>query len=146
MKMKFETELFLTEENQESDVQYIINQINLFNLSKSPTVQDPPSEPMNLILKDQDGRICGGILGRVYRFALYIHVLWICEELRGQGYGTKLLEEIESKARVKGCKLIHLDIWNFQAPDFYKKHGFEIFGTLEGFPEGTKRHFLRKMI
>lgn len=101
---------------------------------------------MNLILKDQDGQIYGGILGLIYRFALYIHVLWISEKLRGQGYGSKLLEEIESRARAKGCKLIHLDTWNFQAPEFYKKHGYEIFGILEGFPEGTKRYYLKKLI
>ncbi|MMZ59580.1 Acetyltransferase (GNAT) family protein [compost metagenome] len=73
-------------------------------------------------------------------------MLWISETLRGQGYGSRLLEDIESIVRAKGCKLIHLDTWNFQAPEFYKKHGFEIFGELEGFPEGFKRYFLRKQI
>lgn len=144
--MDTETQLHLTEEFQESDIQYIINQIELFNLSTAPTAQDPPSETINMILKDQGGQIFGGILGRMYRFALYINVLWINEKLRGQGYGSRLLEEIESNARAKGCKLIHLDTWNFQAPDFYKKHGYEVFGTLEGFPEETKRFFLRKVI
>lgn len=144
--MEIKSQLQLTKEYQESDIQFIINQIDSYNLSQAPTAQEPPSEAINLILKDQEGQILGGILGRIYRFALYVHVLWISEQLRGQGHGSRLLEEIESNARAKGCKLIHLDTWNFQAPDFYKKHGFEIFGTLEGFPEGTKRIFLRKLI
>lgn len=135
-----------TEKYQESDVQYIINQIDLFNLATAPTAQEPPSETLNLIIKDQDGKIFGGLLGRMYRFALYVNVLWISEEIRGQGYGSKLLEEAEAIVRKKGGKLIHLDTWNFQAPEFYKQHGFEIFGILEGFPEGVKRYFLRKSI
>lgn len=71
-------------------------------------------------------------------------MLWVSEELRGQGYGSKLLNEAENIVLNKGCKLIHLDTWNFQAPEFYKKHGFKVFGILEGFAEGTKRYFLKK--
>jgi ribosomal protein S18 acetylase RimI-like enzyme len=144
--VEFKTQFSITEQFQESDIQYIFNQIDLFNLSTAPTAQVPPSENINLILRDQDGQIVGGVLGRMYRFALFIHILWISEQVRGQGYGSRLLEEMESIARAKGCKLIHLDTWSFQAPDFYKKHGFEIFGILEGFPEGFKRYFLRKDI
>ncbi|MNO54215.1 Acetyltransferase (GNAT) family protein [compost metagenome] len=144
--MESKSELFLTEEYTESEVQFIINQIDFFNQSTAPTSQEPTSETINLMLKDQDGKVFGGLLGRRYRYALYINVLWISETLRGQGYGSRLLEDIESIVRAKGCKLIHLDTWNFQAPEFYKKHGFEIFGELEGFPEGFKRYFLRKQI
>jgi ribosomal protein S18 acetylase RimI-like enzyme len=144
--VEFKTQFSITEQFQESDIQYIFNQIDLFNLSTAPTAQVPPSENINLILRDQDGQIVGGVLGRMYRFALFIHILWISEQVRGQGYGSRLLEEMESIARAKGCKLIHLDTWSFQAPDFYKKHGFEIFGILEGFLEGFKRYFLRKDI
>lgn len=144
--MEIERKLFLTEEFQESDVQFIINQIDSFNQSIAPTAQESYSEPINLILKDQEGQIFGGVLGRFYRFALYIHVLWVSEKLRGNGYGSRLLDEIEFITRSKGCKLIHLDTWNFQAPDFYMKHGFEIFGILEGFPEGFKRYYLRKVL
>ncbi|WP_178075711.1 GNAT family N-acetyltransferase [Paenibacillus oralis] len=144
--MEIRRKLSITGEYEESDVGYIIDQLVSFNLSNAPTAQVPPSEDINLILRDQDGLVLGGVLGKMYRFALYIHVLWVSEELRGQGYGSRLLHEIESQAQAKGCKLVHLDTWNFQAPEFYVKHGFEIFGTLEGFPEGTKRHFLRKEI
>ncbi|MCR8642017.1 GNAT family N-acetyltransferase [Paenibacillus sp. N1-5-1-14] len=142
--MKSNTQLVLTEGYQDSEIQFIINQIEAFNHSTAPTAQE--SGPLNLILKDEDGHILGGVLGRCYRYALYINVLWISEQLRGQGYGSKLLEEMESISRARGCKLVHLDTWDFQALDFYKKHGFEVFGTLEGFPEGFKRYFLRKSL
>jgi ribosomal protein S18 acetylase RimI-like enzyme len=146
IKMENKSHLILTEEFQESEVQFITKQIELFNQTTAPTAQEPYSEPLNLLLKDHEGQIFGGIVGKYYRFALYIQFLWISEKLRGQGYGSKLLQEIESISRARGCKLIHLESWNFQAPDFYKKHGFEVFGILEGFPEGFKKYSLRKLL
>ncbi len=139
-------QLILTRGDDDSDAQYIVKQLETFNHSIAPTAQEPSSETVNFVLKDSEGRIFGGLLGRVYRFAFFVHILWVSEELRGQGYGSKLLEEAEAIAREKGCGLIHLDTWNFQAPEFYKKHGFEVFGILEGFPEGFKRYFLRKSL
>lgn len=144
--MRNNNQIFISRECSELESQYIGNQINKYNLSTSPTKQDPPSESINLTIKNERGDVLGGILGRYYRFALYIHVLWISEELRGKGYGSRLLNEIERIAIEKGCKLVHLDTWDFQAPEFYKNHGFEVFGVLDGFPEGTKRYFLKKAI
>jgi ribosomal protein S18 acetylase RimI-like enzyme len=53
---------------------------------------------------------------------LYIDVLWVKEESRGDGYGSALLEEMEKIAKEKGCKLVHLDTFDFQAKDFYERH------------------------
>jgi hypothetical protein len=51
---------------------------------------------------------------------------------------------IEEEAKKKGCKLVHLDTYSFQAPEFYKKQGYDIFGILDGYPEGIKRYYLKK--
>ncbi|MGN0144593.1 MAG: GNAT family N-acetyltransferase, partial [Clostridium sp.] len=76
---------------------------------------------------------------------LYIDVLWVSEEYRKHGLGSRLLNEIESIATEKGCHLIHLDTFDFQAKDFYIKHGYEVFGVLDECPEGHKRYFLKKI-
>lgn len=65
------------------------------------------------------------------RNVLYIDILWVNENYRHQGLGSKLLEYVEDTAKAKGCYLIHLDTFDFQAKDFYLKHGYEIFGTLK---------------
>ncbi|EPS52323.1 acetyltransferase [Clostridium botulinum A1 str. CFSAN002368] len=77
---------------------------------------------------------------------IYIDVLWIKEEYRKDGLGTKLLKEVEKIAKEKDCHLIHLDTFDFQAKDFYIKHGYEIFGILDQCPENHKRYFMKKYI
>lgn len=128
----------------EEDAVYVRSGLKEYNRLTSPSSQ--PSEPVNIIVKNNDGDVLGGILAGVYRFVMYVEILWIHENHRKSGIGRKLLVEIERKAKEKGCSLIHLDTFNFQAPDFYINNGFEIFGVLEGYPEGEKRFFLKKDI
>lgn len=54
--------------------------------------------------------------------------------------------EVEKSAIKKGCELIHLDTFDFQAKDFYLKYGYEIFGVLEDCPEKHKRYYSKKHI
>ncbi len=75
-----------------------------------------------------------------------IDVLWIKEEFRKDGYGSTLLKEVEKIVKEKGCKLVHLDTFDFQAKDFYLKHGYEIFGVLDNCPCGRKRYYMKKNI
>lgn len=68
------------------------------------------------------------------------------ESVRKAGYGSKLLEKMEQAAEKNACAFIYLDTFSFQAPDFYQKHGYEVFGTLDHFPEGVKQYFLQKRL
>jgi len=52
----------------------------------------------------------------------------------------------EDEARHRGAKNAYLDTFSFQAPDFYKKHGYRVFGELQDFPPGHQRHFLTKRL
>lgn len=45
-----------------------------------------------------------------------------------------------------GCYLVHLDTFDFQAKDFYLKHGYEIFGVLADCPKEHNRYFMKKNI
>jgi len=72
--------------------------------------------------------------------------MWLKEELRGRGYGHQLLLLAEEEGRKRGAKQVYLDTFSFQAPDFYKKHGYEVFGELHDFPPGHQRYFLTKQL
>ena len=73
-------------------------------------------------------------------------MLWVKDELRGQGYGHQLLAKLEAEAMQRGAKHAYLDTYSFQVPDFYKDHGYEVFGELADFPPGHQRYFFRKKL
>ena len=95
-------------------------------------------------LQDSEEEIVGGILGEVYWGWLYVDLLWVKEELRGQGYGHQLLTKLEEEGRKLGGKNAYLDTFSFQVPNFYKEHGYQVFGELQDFPPGNQRYFLKK--
>ena len=102
--------------------------------------------PMHFFLRDDQNRVIGGLLGVVYWGWCTVEYLWVSEEVRGQGYGKALLEAAENEARERGAKNINLDTMSFQAPDFYQKLGYHIFGQLDGVPAGHTRYYLTKKL
>jgi GNAT superfamily N-acetyltransferase len=90
--------------------------------------------------------VVGGIIGETHWNWLFINLMWIREELRGQGYGHKLLIAAEDEGRKRGVTNAYLDTFSFQAPEFYQKHGYQVFGVLENFPPGHTRYYLTKQL
>ena len=101
---------------------------------------------LNIVEYDKHGTVIGGILGDTYWGWLYIDILWVAEAHRGQGLGSRLLAEAEKEAILRGCHHVHVDTMSWQAPDFYKKHGFETIGILPDIPEGNQKHLLVKKL
>ena len=98
-------------------------------------------------VRDENGRIVGGVNGNYGTFGwLYVNALWVHDDLRGRGYGRKLMEKIETEAIKHSCKNSFLNTMSFQAPEFYKKLGYKVFGELEDFPGEHRRIFLRKRL
>ncbi len=131
--------------NDEKD--FILSKLLEYNLKNVPTDEKNLFEPLKLILRDENEQIIGGILGEFpgwYR--LNINIFWIDEKYRKAGWGTKMLQEAEKIAREKGCKIILLDTYSFQAPGFYIKNGYEVYATLDDFPEGHKKYYLKKLL
>jgi len=98
------------------------------------------------VLHAPDQEIVGGVMGATYWEWFWIDLLWVKDELRGRGYGHRLLTLAEDEARQRGVKNAYLDTFSFQAPDFYKQHGYQVFGELQNFPPGHQRYFLRKQL
>ena len=95
-------------------------------------------------LQTFESEIVGGVLGEVYWGWLYVDLLWIQDELRGHGYGHRLLTRLEDEARKLSARNACLDTFSFQMPDFYKEHGYQVFGELQDFPPGHQRYFMTK--
>ena len=109
-------------------------------------VGDDGHTPLNILEYDTDGNIIGGILGGSYWGWIYIDILWVHDNHRRKGIGSKLLAEAEKQAIGRGCHHVHLDTMSWQAPDFYKKHGYETVGILPDIPHGNQKYLLIKSL
>lgn len=98
------------------------------------------------VVQGPDQDILGGVVAAVYWDWLYIDLMWLKVELRGCGYGSRLLTLAEDEARKFGAKHAYLDTFSFQAPGFYEKHGYRVFGELKEFPKGHQRYFMTKQL
>ena len=138
---------YIITESNEEESELIVDKIVEYNLSKVPIIQESSFIWINRVIVDTYGDIIAGINSKMYCWnCLYIDVLWVKEEYRKEGLGSKILNEIEKVAKDKGCYLIHLDTFDFQAKDFYLKHGYDIFGILDECPQRHKRYFMKKFI
>lgn len=131
---------------KKEELEYIKESLFNYNIKSAPPNNESPSKDLQLIAKDIEGQVLGGLIGKIYRSCLFIDILWVNEEFRGSGCGSMLMNRAEEIVREARCKFIHLDTFSFQAPDFYKKNGYEIFGVLDDYPDGIKRYFLKKKI
>ena len=102
------------------------------------------SKHLSVIARDPEGRLIAGVSGRTIYGHFLIEVVWVAESTRGVGLGTRLMNQAEQRARQRGCTGAQVDTASFQAPDFYEKLGFRIIGTVENFPAGHDRFFMRK--
>jgi GNAT superfamily N-acetyltransferase len=98
------------------------------------------------VARNSSGVVLGGIRAHTHRGWLYIHQLCIFEQNRFGGLGSKLVNLAEAEAKKRGCTGAYLDTFSFQAPKFYKKLGYNIYGELNDFPVGHKRLFLKKTL
>lgn len=101
---------------------------------------------VQVFIRDREERVVGGAIGQVSGGWLYVSLLWVEESLRNKGNGTRLLKMIENEAVKLGCEYAHLDTYSFEARPFYEKHGYTLFATLDNYPEGHSKHFLKKAL
>ena len=100
--------------------------------------------PIGVFMRDEQGLLVGGVWGYINWNWLWIGAVWLSENLRGSGYGRKMLEATEQAARERGCRYSHLDTFSFQARPFYEGLGYEVFATLDDYPPGHQRFFMKK--
>ncbi|ARF77131.1 N-acetyltransferase [Kitasatospora albolonga] len=103
--------------------------------------------PLEVWALDGQGALAGGLTGRTWAHWLHVDLLWVDARHRGAGLGSRLLAEAERVARTeRGCARSRLETWDFQAPEFYRKQGYEEIGRVEDYPPGVTEFILTKRL
>ncbi len=99
----------------------------------------------SLAIKNDGAEIVGILTAYTAFLEIYVDDLWINPIYRKAGLGRKLLESLESRFNDKGYNNINLVTSQFQAPDFYKKCGFQLEFVRENKcnPKLTKFFFIK---
>ena len=133
--------IVMTDMPDQSDVEVIGQGLGAYNAEQSG-IRD--HKPLAVLVKDADGRTIGGISGRSSLSLLFLDLVYLPQTMRGGGLGQRLLAMAEEEGRKRGCKRAVLYTISFQAPEFYKKYGWRVFGEIPCDPPGTSRIFMTK--
>jgi len=123
----------------------LIDQIEDFNLRKNSSFLDN-IHTYGFFIKN-GAEILGGVIGKTWMGSLYIHRIFLREEIRNQGYGSQLLKCAEDFGRQHKCTLATLESLSFQeAVGFYKKNDYELVYADRGYDNNTIIYFMRKKL
>jgi GNAT superfamily N-acetyltransferase len=102
--------------------------------------------PVGFFLRSRRGEWLGGLTGYVWGGWLHVNFLWVSEALRSRGHGTRLMDAAEAMAKERGAFAATLETFTHQAPEFYRKRGYTVFGRLDDYPPGHAKLFLSKRL
>ena len=123
----------LEHEPSPEDIRVLEEQIYAFN-EAATGIRD--GKLLAFFMRDGDGRVLGGLYGWTWGATCYVRYLFVPPELSNQGHGSGLMRRMEEEAKARGCRQIALETHSFQAPEFYRRLGFEIVGRIDGYPSG----------
>ncbi|WP_319463624.1 GNAT family N-acetyltransferase [Micromonospora sp. RTP1Z1] len=96
---------------------------------------------------DTDGDLVGGLIGWTWGGRAGINIVWVRDDRRREGWGGRLLRAAEEEARRRGCTEISVSSFSFQAPGFYRRHGYSDTGIRDGIPGGhVDHHFWKPLV
>jgi GNAT superfamily N-acetyltransferase len=141
--MTTEPELVIETDPRPDQVQSLEDRIYEFN---SGVTGIADGEWLAIFVRNDAGRIIGGIAGATWGGTCEIRQFWVEESERGRGLGTRLLAAAEREARRRGCGQIVLQTFTFQAPAFYARHGFTTVAEMAGYSRGHRNLLMRKRL
>jgi predicted N-acetyltransferase YhbS len=107
-------------------------------------------EPFGVLARSGSGEIRGGLIGGTSYGWLLIKMLWVSEDIRNRGLGSRIMALAEETAHQQGCHGAWLDTSSDWARKFYERLGYNAFGILENVegerPQGHSRFFLCKRL
>jgi ribosomal protein S18 acetylase RimI-like enzyme len=124
-----------------SDEEYVHRQLGIWNMKVTGFTDYYPA---NFFLRDGEHRVRGALLAYVWGKWLHVETFWIEDNLRGQGWGKKMLEAAHEIGRQKGAEAAWLNTFSWQARSLYERFGYEAVFEVADFPPGHSRIYMRK--
>lgn len=93
---------------------------------------------------DDAGALVGGAVGRTWGACCELLQLWVAPECRSRGVGSALLLAFEAHARTRGCNTFYLTTLSYQAPAFYRRHGYAVLAQISGYPDGIVKFLMQR--
>ncbi|MER6805457.1 MULTISPECIES: GNAT family N-acetyltransferase [Streptomyces] len=123
------------------------------NTAASPVLRalrgtpDERESALHVWALDENGDLAGGLVGHTWTTWLHVTYLWVDGRHRGAGLGSRLLTEAERiAARERGCTASRVETWDFQAPEFYRKQGYDVVCVIPDYPPGITEYTLTKRL
>jgi len=117
------------------------DQIDAYNDAQTGLAE--PERKLGIFVRDAGGAVQGGVLAVSYYRWMMLDIVFLSETMRGRGLGRRLVQAAEREAVRRGCIGVWLLSFSFQAPDLYRRLGYQEIGTL-AFPRGHHAVFLQK--
>lgn len=133
----------VTVQPAEEDWQAIEDNINQFNIQVTGYND---YLPLGLFVRDTSGTLIAGLTAFTWGGTLRILNLWVHEDWRKHGYGSRLLGAAEQEAIKRGCQQAVLETHSFQAPEYYPARGYTMCGATNDNPVGFTQITFQKRL
>lgn len=100
----------------------------------------------SILLKDSNGILKGVVVASILWNGMHIDTLWVDVTIRNQKWGSKLMKLVEKEGRSRGATVAYTDTFTWQAPGFYEKMGYSLYGKIDNFPPGNSLSYFSKII
>jgi GNAT superfamily N-acetyltransferase len=132
-------QLTVHDEPDAVDARVVDTGLDDFNVAAAPLHE---VRPLACFLRDAQGAVIGGAVGRTWGGCAELQQLWVRSELRRQGLGAQLVRAFEQRAAQRGCTLVYLETFSFQAPRLYASLGYETRHSVAGYAPGIEKHWM----
>ena len=114
---------FEIEEPSTADIEFLEDRLYEFNAG---TTGISDGRSLGVLLRDEAKNIVAGAAGHTWGETCELRQVWVAASIRGRGLGRRLIAEAEAEAVRRGCRQLVLATHSFQAPEFYRRHGFNL--------------------
>ena len=122
------------------DVATVVNGVFAHGRSQA---KDGDAEPISCLVRDKTLVVAGGS-GRTEYHRLFVNHLWVAEELRGQGIGSRILLLLESEAARRGCRDALIETLDDSVARFYDRLGYKQIAFVASYVGHFNRHIMLK--